>query len=345
MSLTDLLLQAKAKKAEDFLFVVGSDPRIRTTSGWATLRTSPALITEWGVLQQSLLSTSQQAALEAAGIVKGETSIDNFRIGFSFYQDEFTMKAHLELDLDGQSQEIQLPPSLLEGSLRMQGLMLLSGPGESGQVWALHRLLQKIGEEKSGLGVVFSQSPFPQVREDKMCYIYHNGTFASREEESQLLAGANVLVFHGFDDEASFKKALSMAEQGYFVIYSMKAPSVLNALRRSLAALEESQHGAGRLAEVLNLVAGHYSLRSLTADRVFAHEVLPMKPQIRQMIQSQDLKGIEQLLAASQENSGILTLNQSLLQHLIRRKIDLKSAFEVARDPDALDQLLKKVGI
>ncbi|MGE5085298.1 MAG: hypothetical protein ACM3MG_03295 [Bacillota bacterium] len=45
------------------------------------------------------------------------------------------------------------------------------------------------------------------------------------------------------------------------------------------------------------------------------------------------------------ENSGILTLNQSLLQHLIRRRIDLKTAFETSREPDHLDQLLKKVGI
>jgi twitching motility protein PilT len=33
------------------------------------------------------------------------------------------------------------------------------------------------------------------------------------------------------------------------------------------------------------------------------------------------------------------------LQNLIRRKIDIKSAFEVSQDPDGLDHLLKKVGI
>ena len=51
MSLTELLLQAKAKKAEEFLFVVGSEPRARLASGWTSLRSSPALMTEWNLLQ------------------------------------------------------------------------------------------------------------------------------------------------------------------------------------------------------------------------------------------------------------------------------------------------------
>ncbi len=345
MSLTELLLQAKAKKAEDFLFVVGSDPRIRTTSGWSILRSSPALISEWGILQQSLLSDSQRAVLDSSGIVRGETSIDCFRIGFSFYQDRSTMKAHLEMDLDGQSQEVQLPPSLMESALRPHGLMLMAGTGSSGQAWSLHRLLQKLGEERSGLGMIFSQTLFPQLQEEKMCYLYHNGTFVSHEEETQLLAGVSLVVYSGFDDEDSFKKALSMAERGYFVIYSMKAPSIMNALRRALSALQSSRHGAGRLAEVLSVVVGHYGVPSLTAERVYAYEVLPMKPQVRNLVQEQDLKGIEDLLSQAVENSGLLNLNQSLLQHLIRRKIDIKTAFAVARDPESLDLLLKKVGI
>jgi twitching motility protein PilT len=80
-------------------------------------------------------------------------------------------------------------------------------------------------------------------------------------------------------------------------------------------------------------------------ERVFAHEVLLSKPDVRDFISDENLKGVEHLLVNSAENSGILTLNQSLLQHLIRRRIDLKTAFENSRHPDNLDQLLKKVGI
>lgn len=347
MSLTELLLQAKAKKAEEFLFIVGSEPRVRLPSGWSSLRSAPALMTEWNLLQQSLLSTQQMAVLETTGVVQGEASLDTLRIGFSFFQQDSTMKAVLDMDLDGGKQEVQLPPSLLEACLRMKGLVLLSGPGEAGQVWALHRILQKLSEEKSFLGVVLSRKAFPQVRESKSCYIYHNGEFNRPEEKESLMSGVDMVVFDGFNDEESLLEAMSLAEQGLFVIYSMKAPSVTNALRRAFSILGDrfGEHGAPRLAEVLAMVSGQYPVAGLSGEKVFAHEVLIMKPQVRALLEDQDVKGLENLLAHAPENSGILTLNQSLLQHLIRRRVDLKTAFEVSRDPDSLDQLLKKVGI
>ncbi|UXR64017.1 twitching motility protein PilT [Bdellovibrio bacteriovorus] len=347
MSLTELLLQAKAKKAEEFLFLVGSEPRIRVPSGWTSLRSSPALMTEWNLLQQSLLSTQQKAVLETTGVVQGEAALDSLRIGFSFFQHDSTMKAVLDMDLDGGKQEIQLPPSLLDACLRMKGLVLLSGPGEAGQVWALHRILQKLSEEKSFLGVVYSRKAFPQVKEAKSCYIYHNGEFARPEEKECLMSGVDMVVFDGFADEESFLEAMTLAEQGIFVIYSMKAPSVTNALRRVLSTLGEryAEHGAPRLAEVLTMASGQYPVAGLSGEKIFAHEVLLMKPQVRALIEEQDFKALENLLLQAPENSGILTLNQSLLQHLIRRRVDLKTAFEVSRQPDNLDQLLKKVGI
>ena len=39
------------------------------------------------------------------------------------------------------------------------------------------------------------------------------------------------------------------------------------------------------------------------------------------------------------------SLNQALIQRLIRRKIDVKSAFAASIDPDQLDVQLKKLGL
>lgn len=347
MSLTDLLLQAKAKKAEEFLFVVGSEPKIRLPAGWSSLRSSPALMTEWNLLQQSLLNSQQKAMLETTGSVQGETAFESVRIGFSFFQNEGTMKALLDMDLDGGRQEIHLPPSVIETCQRMKGLLLTSGPGEAGQVWALHRLLQKMGEDKAFTGVIFSPRAFPQIREHKACFLYHNGQFTHAEEKQSFLAGVDMLVFDGYDDDSSFAEALAFAERGLFVIYSMKAPSVTNALRRCLSLLTQKygHHGAPRLAEILTMAVGQYPTAGLGGEKIFAHEVLLNKPDVHALLADENLRAIESLLMEAAESSGVLTLNQSLLQHLIRRRIDLKTAFETSRHPDNLDQLLKKVGI
>ena len=99
------------------------------------------------------------------------------------------------------------------------------------------------------------------------------------------------------------------------------------------------------MAEVLSMVVGQRAMAGLAGDRLFAHEILTVKPQVRELIEKEDVHGLERLVLQAPENSGILTLNQSLLQHLIRRRVDIKTAFEVSRDPDGLDALLKKVGI
>lgn len=347
MSLTELLLQAKSSRSQEFLFIVGSEPRMRTSAGWESLRSSPGLITEWKLLQQSFLDRSQQAQLESAGVVQGDTSFEDIRVGFSFFQQDDTMKAVINLDLDGSLEDIQIPASVSENCLRMKGLVLLSGPGESGQTAAIYKILEKMGEEKSFVGVVFSENSFPQLKENQASFIYHSGHFQHVTERNSLLAGIDMAVFHGGADEESFIEALSLAERGVFVIYSIKAPSLTNAIRRCLAVLTKNfgQHGPSLFAEVFNLGFGQYAISGLGGDRVFSHEVLVVKTQIREFIENENIREIENLLHHSAENSGILTLNQSLLQQLIRRRISIKSAFETSRDPDGLDQLLRKVGI
>ncbi|MBC7458107.1 MAG: hypothetical protein H7235_07505, partial [Bdellovibrionaceae bacterium] len=37
--------------------------------------------------------------------------------------------------------------------------------------------------------------------------------------------------------------------------------------------------------------------------------------------------------------------NQSIIQAIVRRRFDIKTAFSVSVDPDELDQMLKKMGL
>ncbi|MNL32861.1 hypothetical protein D3C87_1547390 [compost metagenome] len=161
------------------------------------------------------------------------------------------------------------------------------------------------------------------------------------------MAGADVVVFDGLRNEQDFIRAVQFAEKGLFVICSLSAPTMANTLRRAISAVGEAfeDMGAARLSEVLSLCVGQYALAGLSGDQAFVHEVLLTTPQVRHMIEHKDIRGIETLLKTAPENSGQISLNQSLLQNLIRRKIDIKTAFEVSQDPDGLDALLKKVGI
>lgn len=347
MSFTELLLQARTKKAEELLLVVGSDPKIRLGGHWTSIRNSPSLMTEWNLLLQTFLSSTQISQLEKNKSVVGETSFNEVRIGYSIFQDDRTMKAVLNLDMEGANRDLHFPPNVIENIGRLRGLSLFAGVGEVTQTWAIHKILQKLGTEKNFTAAVFSHNPFPQLKEEKASFVYHNGQFNSAEEKQIFLSGIQLVVFDGYMDDEMFLEALSLSEQGYTVFYSMRAPSVLNALRRanSVMAHKFGQQGISRLAEMLHLLVGQYAMAGLSSEKVIAFEMLPVRPEIRTLIEDNKFSELENLLTSAAENTGILTLNQSLLQNLIRRKVDLKTAFEVSRYPELLDQLLKKVGV
>ncbi|MNT62914.1 hypothetical protein D3C72_2006780 [compost metagenome] len=83
----------------------------------------------------------------------------------------------------------------------------------------------------------------------------------------------------------------------------------------------------------------------LGGESVFAHEMMLMKAGLQTLLAKGEVSELTRQLVHAGEQSGQISLNQSLLQHLIRRRIDLKTAFETSFDPEALDQHLKKVGI
>lgn len=348
MSVSDLIVQAKNKKAQSINFVVGSLPQVQILGDWATLRQSPFMLSEWNILLQSILSPHQVEMLDQQGSLVGEGLFGNSRIGFSFFQSENIMKVWLNLELEiEKSVESFLPPVIFETALRKKGMILLSGSSESNLTQAAYSVLHRMNSEKPFSAVVFSSQPFPKLKEDKGLFVYSQVADLNRYTENGLTAGVDVVLFHGYSDEKSFSIALQLAEKGVLVIYSMQAPSIMNSLRRVFSFVEKAfgKHGSSRLAEVMELALCQISMKGTANEVVHAYEVLLMKEQIRQLVQVENLSEIESLLKSAPENSGLMSLNQALLQNLVRRKIDIKTAFEFTRDPDSLDALLKKVGI
>jgi twitching motility protein PilT len=50
-------------------------------------------------------------------------------------------------------------------------------------------------------------------------------------------------------------------------------------------------------------------------------------------------------MQTGQNRTGMVTMNQSLMSLLLKRKIDMKIGFEASPDPEELDQMLRKAGV
>jgi twitching motility protein PilT len=86
-------------------------------------------------------------------------------------------------------------------------------------------------------------------------------------------------------------------------------------------------------------------LPSLQGGRAAAIEFLAMTPSIRNLVRENKLHQVGGMMQVGQDKSGMVTMNQSLMQLLMRRRIDAKTAFAASPEPEQLDQMLKKAGV
>lgn len=219
-------------------------------------------------------------------------------------------------------EEIQMPQILLETAARRRGLILLCGDRFSGLAATAQALWKKTATgDRRGVNLTSGGN--------------------------QSIEDADVIFVDGDFDRDRLDRLCTWVEEGRLVVVLQSAPAPLVALRRWLGRLngEGRAHMIWRLCDALQLCLGQMAVPGLGGDRVLAHEVILMTPLLRSALESENLHAADETLKLGDETAGTVSFNQSLLQHLIRRRIDMRTAFEATRDPIDLDQLLKKVGL
>lgn len=216
--------------------------------------------------------------------------------------------------------ELNLPQILGETVQRGQGIVFLTGLRDSGLEQTVEALL-----------------PADNRR------VHHLSA-----EDRGIPDATDVVVVGGEVSQILVHKLLAYSEEGRLVLWAMRTPTSLAGLRRvlSLEFGEGRPHLMWRLMDQITLMCGQMKLKSLAGSPwEVAREIILMTPPMRAALEKEDLAAAEEQIKAGEESSGTVSFNQSLLQLLLRRRIDIKTAFEATRDPVHLDQILKKVGI
>ncbi len=255
-----------------------------------------------------------------------------------------------------------LPQALLENSSRRSGLICVAGDRYSQIDRTLIELTKSINEQN------FDVSPNHGPRKGAMILRQAPQSFqigspfllVQYEEINQPLVLKNllecqVLIFEKLMDFDELEWALQLAEEGRMVIVHMATNSILSLLHRvySLWPGGQKEHWHWRFTDSLQLLFNQIFIekRAVGTDQIetheasWAYEMALASPLVKKWLKEGNLSSFEVELRQGAEKSGLLSLNQSLLQLLIRRKIDVSTAFASSRDPEDLDSMLKKVGI
>lgn len=235
-----------------------------------------------------------------------------------------------------------MPDVMRESLARRHGLLLVNGNRFSGvEKFFLTAIRHFESEKRSGMVFLRDvvQSPFKHWSYKTMDDLLSSGLSLVKDSE--------VLIFENISKAFEVEMAIECAEEGRLVVMHFCNQSLISTLHKILSFFSDarSSHMLWRMLDLLSLSYSQYEIEGENSETVFAGEIIPLNPELKREIYSKGIDAFEDRLKTIDDETGIVTFNQSLLQLLIRRKVSLQKAFEYTKDPQDLDSLLKKVGI
>lgn len=349
------LLKATVKQnASDLHVVAGSPPALRINSRITRVKTESLTVDMARKLCYSILTDLQKSEFEEKKELDFSFGIKNmarFRANF-FYQRGAVSGVFRRIALEVPDIDtLTLPKSIQETVNFPNGLILVTGPTGSGKSTTIAGLIDKVNKERRG-HIITLEDPIEYVHSHQNCIV--NQREIGSDSMSYKMALKHILrqdpdvcVLGEMRDLETVEAALTIAETGHLVFATLHTNSAIQTINRivGLFAADQQDRIRTQLSFVLCAVISQRLLPSVAGDLISACELLVLNPSIRTLIRENKLHQIYGMMQVGQEKSGMVTLNQSLMDLIIKRKVELRQAFMASPDPEELDKMLKKAGI
>lgn len=285
------------------------------------------------------LTGEQRRKLDSEKTLSGVLNAAAYNLSYQIFQTDAGLSGTIHwLNDDVKVEEWDLPPFYLEKIQKQSGLSLIYGPPNSGKSTLLTLLAQSFGKS-SRRALYFSDNPefhlkgIPCLKSSHLLTIQNPG-----------LSG-EILVVDTANTEAQ-RKAFDLAIEGATVLTAIPAASIRAAfyLWFERMNLEPSKMWP-LVAENFISAMGLRLAPGLGSTYQPVFELLLNTSETKSLLAAGTVQGLVEVMAKGGDKSGMRTMNQALLQLLLKRKIELRVGFEESPDPVELDGLLKKVGI
>lgn len=248
-------------------------------------------------------------------------------------------------------QSLGMPPAVVDIAHYPNGLVLLTGPTGSGKSTTIASLIDKVNRERRG-HIITIEDPIEYIHEHKNCVVNQRevlvDTNSYRDGLKYILRqDPDVCLIGEMRDLETIEAALTIAETGHLVFGTLHTNSAISTITRIVSVFPADQQDRIRiqLSMSLNAIVSQRLLPMIGGGMIAAAEVLVLNSSIRNLIRENKLHQVYGMMQVGQNRSGMVTLNQSLLNLIIKRKIEVKHALEESPDMEELDQLMRKAGI
>ncbi|MBM4041531.1 MAG: type IV pilus twitching motility protein PilT [Planctomycetes bacterium] len=238
-------------------------------------------------------------------------------------------------------EKLGLPPIVGELAMKERGLILVTGPTGSGKSTTLASIIDYINE-RSPDHIITIEDPIEFVHDSKLALINqrevgsHTHSFANALR-SALREDPDVILVGEMRDLETTQLAITAAETGHLVLGTMHTNSAAKTCDRIVDIFPSERQEQVRTMfseSLLAIIAQTLLPLREGKGRVAAFEILVGIPAARNLIRERKTSQINSVIQTGSAH-GMISLDQSLKDLVMRGKVSREEAAQRASDPHA----------
>ncbi len=243
------------------------------------------------------------------------------------------------------SQELGIPDAVMALAQLSHGLVIVTGTAGSGKSTTQACIIDHINHSRDCHIITL---------EDPIEYLHRNDRSIVSQREiaidtadclsalrSCLRQAPDVILLGEMRDAETIHTAMTAAETGHLVISTLHTRGAANAIDRIIDAFPAAQQAQVRvqLAMVLETVVSQQLIPGVNGELLPAFEILRMTPATRSLVRDGKTHQLSGAMASGAD-SGMQTMDQSILALYREGKISRETALDFAENPEQLERRL-----
>jgi len=350
--LNTLLKTMMEQNASDLHLTVGSPPAFRVNGQIVRSKTQPMTSEDTKELCLSLLNEYQRKKFE-----------EDKELDFSFgVKNVARLRANLFIQRGSVAGVFRRIPnaipttaqlgfnkSVLQLPEKLNGLILITGATGSGKSTTLASFINHINESKR-YHIVTIEDPIEYTHSHKMSIVNQREIGSDCKGFSTALRQVlredpDVILVGEMRDKETAEAALTAAETGHLVFSTLHTNGAIQTINRVIQLFPKDMQDYVRSLVSFSLegiLSQALCERADRKGRIMVYEYLACTPAVRTLIRENKLHQVYGQMQVGQETHGMVTMNQSLLNHVQHGNITVQEAFIHSPEPDELARLLER---
>jgi len=245
--------------------------------------------------------------------------------------------------------QLGLPPVLRKMALYPHGLVVVTGPTGSGKTTTLAAIINEANENREG-HIITIEDPLEFKHRHKKCLISHREVGSHTKSYANALRHAlredpDIIMLGEMRDNKTIDVALEAANTGHLVLGTLHTTNAVKTVDRIIDAFPANQQNQIRssLADSLRAVVAQSLFKRIddVGGRCAALEILLVTPAVRAHIRKDETHQMTSDIQTGKK-FGMQTLDDAMMNHLNRKRIDPQEAYSKCDDKDRFIRFLKR---